>query len=452
MEKVLVANRGEIAVRVIRSLKEMGIPSVAIHSTADRDSLHVALADEAICIGPAKSTESYLGIDRIIAAIEVSRADAVHPGYGFLSESATFAERLEEIGIIFIGPTSETISRMGDKAEARQTMKDAGVPVIPGSDGVIDSFDEAGSVAETVGYPLVIKAVSGGGGKGMRFVHEPDQLEKAYKEAKKEAKNAFGDDRIYIEKFIERARHIEVQVVGDGQGHAVHFYERDCSIQRNNQKLIEEAPAAILDDESRKDITERTAEAVAKLNYRGAGTVEYLYVEEEDAFYFIEMNTRIQVEHTVSEEITGMDIVRLQLEVAQGQPLELTQKDISINGFAIECRINAENPVEDFLPAPGMIETLHFGMGQGVRIDSHVYPGYMIPPHYDSMIGKVIVHAESREAAIRKMTHVLDETVIGPIHTNLDFQHYLMNHPNYLKNDVEIKFLLHNDIIRQEGE
>ncbi|WP_430458872.1 acetyl-CoA carboxylase biotin carboxylase subunit [Salinicoccus roseus] len=452
VEKVLVANRGEIAVRVIRSLKEMGIPSVAIHSTADRDSLHVALADEAICIGPAKSTESYLDIDRIIAAIEVSGADAVHPGYGFLSESATFAERLEEIGVIFIGPTSETISRMGDKAEARQTMKDAGVPVIPGSDGVIDSFDEVGSVAETVGYPLVIKAVSGGGGKGMRFVHEPDQLEKAYKEAKKEAKNAFGDDRIYIEKFIEKARHIEVQVVGDGQGHAVHLYERDCSIQRNNQKLIEEAPAAVLDDASRKDITERTAEAVAKLNYRGAGTVEYLYVEEEDAFYFIEMNTRIQVEHTVSEEITGVDIVRLQLEVAQGQPLELTQDDISINGFAIECRINAENPAEHFMPAPGTIETLHFGMGQGVRIDSHVYPGYMIPPHYDSMIGKVIVHAESREVAIRKMTHVLDETVIGPIHTNLDFQHYLMNHPNYRKNDVEIKFLLHNDIIEQEGE
>ncbi|TVT27713.1 acetyl-CoA carboxylase biotin carboxylase subunit [Salinicoccus cyprini] len=452
VKKVLIANRGEIAVRIIRTLKEMGLHSVAVYSTADQDSLHVALADESICIGPAKSSDSYLDIEAIAAAIEVSGADAVHPGYGFLSESETFARRMEEIGVTFIGPTADTISRMGDKAMARQTMKEAGVPVIPGSDGVIDSFEEVESVAEDVGYPLVIKAVSGGGGKGMRFVHEASELEKQFKDARKEAKNAFGDDRIYIEKFIERARHIEVQVVGDGNGSAIHLYERDCSIQRNNQKLIEEAPAAILDDASRKEITERTAEAVAKLGYRGAGTVEYLYVESEDAFYFIEMNTRIQVEHTISEEITGIDIVRLQLEVAGEGALTLTQDEVSINGFAIECRINAENPADNFMPAPGPIDTLHFGMGQGVRIDSHIYPSYAVPPHYDSMIAKIIVHGVSRKAAIRKMMHVLDETVIGPVETNLDFQSYLMNHPNYQDNNVDIKFLQNNHIIDQKGE
>ncbi|GAB3059362.1 acetyl-CoA carboxylase biotin carboxylase subunit [Salinicoccus sesuvii] len=446
MKKVLIANRGEIAVRIIRTLKEMDVRSVAVYSTADRDSLHVALADEAICIGPAKSSDSYLDFDAIAAAIEVSGADAVHPGYGFLSESEAFARRMEEMGITFIGPTADTISRMGDKAMARQTMKAAGVPVIPGSDGVVDGFGEVEKVAQNIGYPLVIKAVSGGGGKGMRFVHDQSALEKQYKDAKKEAKNAFGDDRIYIEKFIERARHIEVQVVGDGRGEAIHLFERDCSIQRNNQKLIEEAPAAVLDAALRDDITRRTAEAVAKLDYRGAGTVEYLYVESEAAFYFIEMNTRIQVEHTISEEITGIDIVRLQIEVADGRPLPVTQDQVTINGFAIECRINAEDPSDNFMPAPGPINTLHFGMGHGVRIDSHIYPGYTVPPYYDSMIAKVIVHAPSRDAAIQKMMHVLDETVIGPVRTNLDFQHYLMQHPNYRSNTVDIKFLLNNRI------
>lgn len=449
MEKVLIANRGEIAVRIIRTLKELAIRSVAVYSVADARSMHVALADEAVCIGPAQSADSYLDIDAIVSAIEITGADAVHPGYGFLSESAEFVRRLEEMDVTFIGPTAETISRMGDKSEARQTMKQAGVPVIPGSEGVVETFEEVEDIAEEIGFPLVIKAASGGGGKGMRFVHEPSELEKYFKEAKKEAKNAFNDDRIYVEKFIEKARHIEVQVIGDGKGNAVHLYERDCSIQRNSQKLIEEAPAAILPEASRKDITERTAAAVADLHYRGAGTVEYLYVEEEAAFYFIEMNTRIQVEHTISEAITGIDIVRAQVEVARGKPLSITQEDVGISGFAIECRINAEDAANNFMPAPGKIDMLHFGMGHGVRIDSHVYPGYVIPPHYDSMIAKIIVHAETRAQAILRMRHVLDETVIGSISTNLDFQHFLMNHPNYWKNNVDIKFLERNAIINQ---
>lgn len=447
MKKVLIANRGEIAVRIIRTLREMNIRSVAVYSTADKDSLHVSLADEAYCIGPAKSNESYLNINRILAAAEISEADAIHPGYGFLSETPDFAKRCEDNDIIFIGPTSEIMKKMGDKAEARSTMKAAGVPVIPGSEGVIDSLDEVKEVVEAIGLPIVIKAVSGGGGKGMRFVHDEESLEKSYKEAKKEAKNAFDDDRIYVEKYIPKARHIEVQVVGDGKGDAVHLYERDCSIQRNNQKLIEEAPAHILSSDSRAFITETTRDAIAELNYGGAGTVEYLYIEEEDKFYFIEMNTRVQVEHTVTEEITGVDIVRLQVEVALFNELNITQEDINIDGFAIETRINAEDPEKNFQPAPGQIELLHFSLGRNVRLDTAVYPGYKIPPNYDSMIAKVIVSGTDRQEAIIKMTQVLDETVIGPLKTNLDFQYYLMQHPNYINNIVDIKFLARNKII-----
>lgn len=447
MKKVLIANRGEIAVRIIRTLREMNIRSVAVYSTADKDSLHVSLADEAYCIGPAKSNESYLNINRILAAAEISEADAIHPGYGFLSETPDFAKRCEDNDIIFIGPTSEIMKKMGDKAEARSTMKAAGVPVIPGSEGVIDSLDEVKEVVEAIGLPIVIKAVSGGGGKGMRFVHDEESLEKSYKEAKKEAKNAFDDDRIYVEKYIPKARHIEVQVVGDGKGDAVHLYERDCSIQRNNQKLIEEAPAHILSSDSRAFITETTRDAIAELNYGGAGTVEYLYIEEEDKFYFIEMNTRVQVEHTVTEEITGVDIVRLQVEVALFNELNITQEDINIDGFAIETRINAEDPEKNFQPAPGQIELLHFSLGRNVRLDTAVYPGYKIPPNYDSMIAKVIVSGTDRREAIIKMTQVLDETVIGPLKTNLDFQYYLMQHPNYIDNIVDIKFLTRNKII-----
>lgn len=447
MKKVLIANRGEIAVRIIRTLREMGIKSVAIYSVADKDSLHVSLADEAYCIGPAKSSESYLNIESILAAAEISGADAIHPGYGFLSETPEFARRCEEQDIIFIGPTSKMMQKMGDKAEARSTMREAGVPVIPGSDGPVETLDEVREVIEDVGYPVVIKAVSGGGGKGMRFVHDEASLEKSYKEAKKEAKNAFDDDRIYVERYIPKARHIEVQVVGDGDGNAVHLYERDCSIQRNNQKLIEEAPAQILTDESRKFITETTRDAIAKLKYGGAGTVEYLYVEEEDEFHFIEMNTRVQVEHTVTEEITGVDIVRLQVEVALFNELNISQEEVDIKGFAIEVRINAEDSGNNFMPSPGPIDILHFALGRNVRVDTAVYPGYKIPPNYDSMIAKLIVSGRDRNEVINKMTHVLDETVIGPLKTNLDFQYYLMQHPNYIDNVVDIKFLTRNEII-----
>lgn len=447
MKKVLIANRGEIAVRIIRTLREMGIKSVAIYSVADKDSLHVSLADEAYCIGPAKSSESYLNIESILAAAEISGADAIHPGYGFLSETPEFARRCEEQDIIFIGPTSKMMQKMGDKAEARSTMREAGVPVIPGSDGPVETLDEVREVIEDVGYPVVIKAVSGGGGKGMRFVHDEASLEKSYKEAKKEAKNAFDDDRIYVERYIPKARHIEVQVVGDGDGNAVHLYERDCSIQRNNQKLIEEAPAQILTDESRKFITETTRDAIAKLKYGGAGTVEYLYVEEEDEFHFIEMNTRVQVEHTVTEEITGVDIVRLQVEVALFNELNISQEEVDIKGFAIEVRVNAEDSGNNFMPSPGPIDMLHFALGRNVRVDTAVYPGYKIPPNYDSMIAKLIVSGRDRNEVINKMTHVLDETVIGPLKTNLDFQYYLMQHPNYIDNVVDIKFLTRNEII-----
>ena len=447
MKKVLIANRGEIAVRIIRTLREMGIKSVAIYSVADKDSLHVSLADEAYCIGPAKSSESYLNIESILAAAEISGADAIHPGYGFLSETPEFARRCEEQDIIFIGPTSKMMQKMGDKAEARSTMREAGVPVIPGSDGPVETLDEVREVIEDVGYPVVIKAVSGGGGKGMRFVHDESSLEKSYKEAKKEAKNAFDDDRIYVERYIPKARHIEVQVVGDGEGNAVHLYERDCSIQRNNQKLIEEAPAQILTDESRKFITETTRDAIAKLKYGGAGTVEYLYVEEEDEFHFIEMNTRVQVEHTVTEEITGVDIVRLQVEVALFNELNISQEEVDIKGFAIEVRVNAEDSGNNFMPSPGPIDMLHFALGRNVRVDTAVYPGYKIPPNYDSMIAKLIVSGRDRNEVINKMTHVLDETVIGPLKTNLDFQYYLMQHPNYIDNVVDIKFLTRNEII-----
>ena len=447
MRKVLIANRGEIAVRIVRTLREMGLGSVAVYSTADRDSLHVTMADEAICIGPPKSSDSYLDIDRMLQAAEVSGADAIHPGYGFLSETPEFVRRCEEADIIFVGPDSAIMKKMGDKAEARRTVKAAGIPVIPGSEGVVESIGKVKEVAADIGFPIVIKAVSGGGGKGMRFVHDEQSLEKQYKDARKEAKNAFGDDRIYVEKYIPKARHIEVQVIGDGKGDAVHLFERDCSIQRNNQKLIEEAPAAVLTDETRADITERTAAAIGRLEYAGAGTVEYLYVEEENAFYFMEMNTRVQVEHTISEMITGVDIIRLQLEVALFGQFNIRQEDIEMNGFAIECRINAENPAENFMPSPGSIDRLHFGLGNGVRVDTHVFRGYQIPPNYDSMIAKIIAHAPDREKTIRKMQQVLGETVISPIDTTLDFQHYLMNHPKYINNTVDIKFLEKNEII-----
>lgn len=447
MKKVLIANRGEIAVRIIRTLKEMNIASVAVYSSGDKDSLHVALADEAYCIGGPKSSDSYLNIDNILQAALMSKADVVHPGYGFLSETPEFAERTEALGLIFIGPSAETMAKMGNKSMARQTMEKAGVPVIPGSDGIVESKDEVKKLAAEISYPIVIKAVSGGGGKGMRFAHSDEDVDKLYDEAKKEAKTSFNDDRLYIEKYIPKARHIEIQVIGDGKGGAVHLFERDCTIQRNNQKLLEEAPAVILSDKERTDITETTRQAVAKLNYRGAGTIEYLYVAAEKRFYFIEMNTRVQVEHTVSEEVTGRDIIRAQINVAFNSEIGFTQKDVKLTGHAIEARLNAEDPENRFMPSPGKIEKLHFGQGRNVRIDTHIYHGYSIPPYYDSMIAKVIVKADNREDALYKLKLVLGETVIEPVKTNLDFQYYLLGHPKVSANDYDIKFIHTENII-----
>lgn len=447
MRKVLIANRGEIAVRIIRTLKEMNIMSVAIYSDGDRDSLHVALADEAYCIGGPKSADSYLNIDRILQAATVSESDAIHPGYGFLSETPEFARRAEEAGFIFIGPDAATMEKMGDKAMARQTMDEAGVPVIPGSEGVVDSIEAVKAIANEVTYPIVIKAVSGGGGKGMRFAFNDEDVDKLYSQAKKEAKSSFNDDRLYVEKYIPKARHIEIQVIGDGKGDAVHLFERDCSIQRNNQKLLEEAPATILSDKERADITETTRQAIAKLKYRGAGTIEYLYVPEEKHFYFIEMNTRVQVEHTVSEAVTGIDIIKSQINVAFDGEIGFTQDEVKLTGHAIEARINAEDPANNFLPSPGKIEKLHYGLGRNVRVDSHIYLGYVIPPFYDSMIAKIIVTANNRTEALDKLKLVLGETVIEPIKTNLNLQYFLAGHPKVHANDYDIKFIHNENII-----
>lgn len=447
MKKVLIANRGEIAVRIIRTLKENQMRSIAIYSEADRNSLHVALADEAYCIGPASSQESYLNIDRILTAAKISRADAIHPGYGFLAESPKFAERCEEEGIIFIGPTAETMRKMGDKAEAKKTVEAIGLPVVPGSQGVIASIDEAWEVVEEIGIPFVFKAVAGGGGKGLRLVDTSEGLEKAYLDAKKEADAAFDDDRLYMEKYIDYARHIEVQLLGDGKGNSLHLYERDCSIQRNNQKLIEESPAQVLTEENRQYITTLSAKVMQEINYRGAATIEFLYIESEAQFYFMEMNTRIQVEHPVTEMITGVCIVTEQLKVAFDQCLSIKQEDIKRQGFAIEVRINAENPSQNFRPAPGEIKQLQFGLGHSVRVDSHLYLGYKIPSYYDSMIAKIIVFGNTRQIAIERMKRVLDETIIGPIDTNLDFQRFILDHPAYQANQLDNKFLERYKII-----
>lgn len=447
MTKVLIANRGEIAVRIIRTLKELSMTSIAIYSEGDRDSLHVSLADEAYCIGPSRSADSYLNMDIVITAAKISGADAIHPGYGFLSEVPEFAKRCEEEGLIFIGPSAETMSTMGDKAQARATVEELGLPVVPGSDGLVSSLDEAKKLAEKIGFPLLFKAVAGGGGKGMRLVYNADQLPTLYNAAKKEARGAFDDDRLYMEKYIDFARHIEVQLLGDGKGNAIHLFERDCSIQRNNQKLIEEAPAVILDEETREYITELSAKVVRELKYSGAATIEFLYLEDEKQFYFMEMNTRIQVEHPVTEAITGIDIIEQQIEVACNGGLTITQEDVQRNGFALEVRVNAENPTHNFLPSPGPINQLHFALGRNIRVDTHLYTGYEIPSFYDSMIGKIIVHATNRDRAIKRMQRVLDETVIGPIDTNLDFQRFIMGHPKYEANDFDIKFLERNKII-----
>ncbi|TDL95376.1 acetyl-CoA carboxylase biotin carboxylase subunit [Macrococcus carouselicus] len=447
MKKVLIANRGEIAIRIIRTCKKLGIQTVAVYSSSDKDSLHVALADESYCIGPAQAQKSYLNMNQIISAAIVSNADAIHPGYGFLAENSKFAKLCAEHDIIFIGPTPETIDKMGDKAEARKTMIAAGVPVIPGSKDVIPTGQEAVEMAKTVGVPLVVKAVAGGGGKGMRIVNDIADVEKLYHSAKNEALKAFGDDRVYIEKFIKAARHIEVQILGDGKGDAIHLYDRDCSIQRNNQKLIEEAPAVIVPSEIREKMTSDAVSAAKNINYRGAGTLEFLYVEDTKEYYFLEMNTRVQVEHTVTEQVTGVDIIEAQLDIALDNHFPFKQEDIQIHGFALECRINAENPSHNFRPSPGKVQGLHLPGGPGVRIDTFLYENCTVSPYYDSMIAKIITFDLTRERTIQKMQTILDETVIDGFATNLDFQYRIIQHPNYVSNILDIKFLEKNHFL-----
>ena len=437
-EKVLIANRGEIALRVLRACKEIGIPTVAVHSTADADAMHVRLADESVCIGPPPAAESYLNIPRLLAACEITGADAIHPGYGFLSENARFAEILEEHGITFIGPTSEHIRIMGDKIEAKATATRLGIPVVPGSEGAIANEPQARKIAGQMGFPVLIKAAAGGGGRGMKVARSPEELDIALKTARAEAKAAFGDDSVYLEKYLEKPRHIEIQVFGDGKGGAVHLGERDCSLQRRHQKVWEEAPSPALNDEQRKTIGGVVAKAMQKLKYRGAGTVEFLYQDGE--FFFIEMNTRLQVEHPVTEMITGLDLVIEQIGIAAGRPLSVSQKDVVLSGHAIECRINAENP-RTFMPSPGVITYWHPPGGLGVRVDSGAYQGYRIPPYYDSLIGKLVVHGKSRNECLMRLKRCLSEFVIGGIETTIPLFTELVGQPDIANGLYDIHWL-----------
>jgi len=439
LNKVLIANRGEIALRILRACRELGIKTVAVHSTADRDLKHVRLADESVCIGPPKSADSYLNIPALIAAAEVTDAVAIHPGYGFLSENADFAERVEQSGFIFIGPRPENIRLMGDKVSAKDAMKAAGVPCVPGSDGALgDNADENLRLGREIGYPVIIKAAGGGGGRGMRVVHTEAHLLSAIEMTKAEALAAFGNPSVYMEKFLEHPRHIEIQVLADTHGNAIHLGERDCSMQRRHQKMIEEAPAPGLTAEERREIGERCAQACIDIGYRGAGTFEFLY--ENGRFYFIEMNTRVQVEHPVTEMITGVDIVKEQLRIAAGLPLSIRQEDVQIRGHAIECRINAEDPT-NFVPSPGKITAFHAPGGLGVRWDSHIYAGYTVPPYYDSMIGKLICHAEDRATAIARMSGALSELVVEGIKTNIALHRELMSDSAFQQGGTDIHYL-----------
>jgi acetyl-CoA carboxylase, biotin carboxylase subunit len=437
-DKVLIANRGEIALRIQRACKELGIATVAVHSTADADAMHVRLADESVCIGPPTSTDSYLNIPRLLAACEITGADAVHPGYGFLSENARFAEILEEHSITFIGPTSEHIRMMGDKIEAKETAKRLGIPVVPGSDGAVPTEADAMRVAKGMGFPVLIKATAGGGGRGMKVAYTAEDLPVAFSTARAEAKAAFGNDQVYIEKYLTKPRHIEIQVFGDGQGNAVHLGERDCSLQRRHQKVFEEAPSPAINAASRAKIGATVAQAMSEIKYRGAGTVEFLY--EDGEFYFIEMNTRIQVEHPVTEAITGIDLVLEQIRVASGAGLSFRQDDIQFSGHAIECRINAENP-RTFRPSPGQITYWHPPGGLGVRVDSGAYQGYRIPPYYDSLIGKLIVHGKTRNECMMRLKRALSEFVIDGIETTIPLFHELVRHPDVVNGMYDIHWL-----------
>ena len=439
-KKVLVANRGEIAVRVIRACRQMGISTVAVHSTADATSRHVSLADESVCIGPPAASESYLNIPMIMSAVEVTGADAVHPGYGFLSENPRFAEIVEDAGVTFVGPTAEQIRRMGDKALARDTMRAAGVPVVPGSDGVVESADEARRVAAEVGYPVIIKAKDGGGGKGMRVAQNAEAIDAGYRMARAEAEAAFASGAVYIERFVVNPRHVEIQVLGDGRGNVVHLFERDCSIQRRHQKLVEEAPSPAVDDALRARMGAAAVGGAAAIDYRGAGTMEFLLTPDGE-FFFMEMNTRLQVEHPVTEMITGLDLVEAQLRVADGEGLWLSQDDVQIAGHSIECRINAEDPSADFRPSPGVITGLDVPGGPGVRMDSHVYAGYEIPPFYDSLIGKLIVWGADRTIACARLRAALDELEVQGIATTTPFHRLVARDDRFLSGRVDTSFL-----------
>ncbi|REG84313.1 acetyl-CoA carboxylase biotin carboxylase subunit [Marinomonas pollencensis] len=439
LDKVLIANRGEIALRILRACKELGIKTVAVHSKIDRDLLHVRLADESICIGPNPSAQSYLNIPAIISAAELTDTSGIHPGYGFLAENADFAEQVERSGFAFIGPKAETIRLMGDKVSAIKAMKEAGVPTVPGSNGPVpEDHEECIRIAREIGFPVIIKAAAGGGGRGMRVVHNEGSLLKSISVTQSEAGSYFGDSTVYMEKFLQNPRHVEVQVLADGQGNAVHLYDRDCSLQRRHQKVLEEAPAPMLDEESRQACLQACVDACIKINYRGAGTFEFLY--EDGHFYFIEMNTRVQVEHPVTEMVTGVDIVKEQLRIASGLPLSLKQEDIKLNGHAVEARINAEDP-KTFMPSPGKVNYFHAPGGNGVRVDSHLYSGYSVPPTYDSMIAKIICHAPDRTMALKRLSGALDETFIDGIKSNIDLQKDLTNDASFIAGGVNIHYL-----------
>ncbi|MFW5646255.1 MAG: acetyl-CoA carboxylase biotin carboxylase subunit [Acetivibrio ethanolgignens] len=440
IKKVLIANRGEIAVRIIRACREMGIETVAVHSEVDREALHTQLADEAVCIGPAPSAQSYLNMEQIISATLVSGADAIHPGFGFLSENARFAALCEQCNITFIGPSSAVIERMGNKAEARNTMINAGVPVIPGGKEAVWDVEAGKEAAKEAGYPVMIKAALGGGGKGMRAAKKPEEFEKSFQTAQKEAKAAFGDGTMYVEHLVEHPRHIEFQILADHYGNVVHLGERDCSIQRNHQKLVEESPSEAISDQLRKQMGEAAVRAAKAAGYENAGTIEFL-LEKDGSFYFMEMNTRIQVEHPVTEWVTGIDLIKEQLRIASRLPLSFSQEDIHFKGHAIECRINAENPAQNFRPSPGRITGMYLPGGEGVRIDTAIYSGYQVPAYYDSMLAKLIVYGKDRKEAIAKMCSALGEVIIEGIDTNVDYQYEIMNHPLYISGDIDIDFI-----------
>ena len=441
IKKVLIANRGEIAVRIIRACREMGIETVAVYSEADREALHTKLADESVCIGPAPSSESYLSMDRIISATIITGADAIHPGFGFLSENSRFAELCEQCSITFIGPNSKVIAKLGNKQEARNTMAEAGVPVIPGS---TEPIYDAAAVAAEVGYPVIVKAALGGGGKGMRVANTPEEFEQSFLTAQKETRMAFGDDTMYIEHFVQHPRHIEFQILADHYGNVVHLGERDCSIQRNHQKMIEESPSAALSSKLRMQMGDAAVRAAKASGYQNAGTIEFL-LEKNGSFYFMEMNTRIQVEHPVTEWVTGIDLIKEQIRIASGKKLSFGQSDIHLNGHSIECRINAENPAKGFRPSPGTVTDMYLPGGKGIRIDSAIYSGYAIPPYYDSMVAKLSVWAKNRGEAVRKMQSALGEVIIEGIETNVDYQYEILNHPKYLSGDVDIEFIAENE-------